>query len=165
VSVNGHEPGDWVFLPDAARRLGRAPQTIRRKLKRGELESRQVPTRTGLAYQVRLVDDQPLPGQASLGQPTHETVETTRGLVELVQLVRDLQAEVTARTEAAAVWQARAEFLAGEVRQLRAALEAPKAEPAAPEPPPDAEAIPGPATRPWWRRAWSWLGAGWRPFC
>ena len=69
MSENGHERGEWVFLPDAARRLGLAPQTIRRKLKRGELESRQVPTRTGPAYQVRLAGDQPLP---DLGGDAHD---------------------------------------------------------------------------------------------
>ena len=144
MSVNGHDNGEWVFLPEAARRLSVAPQTVRRKLKRGEFESRQVQTRTGLAYQVRLVGDQPLSAQPMLDQPT-------QGVVELVSLVRDLQIAVTARTEAAAMWQARAEMLAAQLDQAQLALEAPKAEPVATEPTPAIEAVSAPAVRPWWR--------------
>ena len=147
MSENGHDNGEWVFLPDAARRLSVAPQTVRRKLKRGEFESRQVPTRTGLAYQVRLVGDQPLPAQPMLDQPT-------QGVVELIGLVRDLQADVMARTEAAAMWQARAEMLTAQLDQAQLALEAPMPEPMPTEPAPAAEAMLEPARRAWWRRFW-----------
>jgi hypothetical protein len=146
VTDNGHAESEWAFLPEAARRLNLSPQTVRRKLKRGELESRQVQTKTGLAYQVRLVAESPLPGQTSQGQPSP-------GLVEMVSLVKDLHAELIARTEAAASWQARAEFLAGELQQAceQLALMAPKEETVAAEPITKPDAASGPAPRPWWR--------------
>jgi hypothetical protein len=73
-------------------------------------------------------------------------------MLALVEQNTKLQAELVAKAEAAAVWQARAEFLAGQLEQAQRALEAPKAEPAATEPTPATETVSEPATRPWWRR-------------
>ena len=90
--------------------------------------------------------------------------EAAAGTVELVALLRereakidDLSTQLLARTEAAAMWQARARVLDERVRML----EAPKPEPApAPEPFP-APIPPTPNAAPWWRRWWPALvGAG-----
>jgi hypothetical protein len=45
-------------------------------------------------------------------------------LIEALPLVERLQHEVVARTEAATLWQARAEFLANQVERLQFALDA-----------------------------------------
>ena len=168
MTDNGHDEGAWLSLHEAARRLNLTPQTIRRRLKRGEFETRQVPTRTGLAYQVRLASRPDLSDQAN-HQPVQQASGQTslEGLGEMVALVRDLQAELLRRTEAATAWQLRAEMLAGQVQQLQAALEAPKAAHdeqtsieclgelnatvMAPEPTPPDGAVSRPSTRRWWR--------------
>jgi hypothetical protein len=153
MTDNGHDDVEWVGLHEAARRLNLTPQTIRRRLKRGEFEARQVPTRTGPAYQVRLAS-----GPDSSDQASQQA--TLAGAGELVGLIRDLQAQLLVRTEAAAAWQARAEMLAGQLTDLREhvrALEAPKVEQTAPEPPTTVELATEPQARPWWRRAWRWV--------
>ena len=146
MTDNGRDDGEWLSLHEAAHRLGLTPQTVRRRLKRGELEARQVPTRTGPAYQVRLSS-----GPGSSDQASQQTTLVDSG--ELINLIRDLQGQLLARTEAAAMWQARAELLAGQVADLREhvrALEAPKAAEMAHDTAPGAEVHSEPATRPWW---------------
>jgi hypothetical protein len=142
----------WLFLPDAALHLNLAPQTIRRKIKRGELESRQVQTKTGMAYQVRLVDRPALSAQATPSQPIH-------GLSEMVSLLKATQAELLARTEAASLWQARAEFLAGQLQQRDEQLKALQAPREEPKPVDTGDRLPATVAaaeeRPraaWWRR-------------
>jgi hypothetical protein len=66
------------------------------------------------------------------------TVNLLPALTDALQLVRELQHELVAKAEAAAMWQARADMLAGQL----AVLQQPALEPGpAAEPPP----------RPWWR--------------
>jgi hypothetical protein len=64
-----------------------------------------------------------------------------------------LHADLLARTEAAAAWQARAELLAGELAHARQqlALQAPQANPTPEEPPAAAPAEERPRAS-WWRR-------------
>jgi excisionase family DNA binding protein len=47
-------------------------------------------------------------------------------MLELVHLVAQLQSDVVQKAEAAAMWQSRAEFLAGQLEQAQLALAAPK---------------------------------------
>ena len=84
------------------------------------------------------------------------------GVVELVGLVRDLQAQLVSRTEAATIWQARAELLAERLAAAESrilALSAPRSPveaPGAPESP-----DPTPELSPSWWRSWrAWLAAG-----
>jgi hypothetical protein len=70
------------------------------------------------------------------------------GVAELVVLLARTQAELVQKAEAAAMWQARAEFLAAELDQM-------KALPAGPETMSNDEIVSAP--RPWWRR---WLPRG-----
>jgi hypothetical protein len=165
---------DWLDLAEAARRERVALDTMRRRVRRGVYPSRQVRTPRGLAWRVRLAS----PGDATLdhsldeGLPTVDpTVDPTVmpnlaptvdgvGLVELVHLVDRLQRDVVARTEAATLWQARAEMLASQLEQAQLALAAPK-EPTPQERPflrdsegSTVEPIQTPTTartgRPWW---------------
>lgn len=52
----GHNPGtdEWVGLVEAAARLGMSVDTVRRRVKRGELDGRKLHTQQGFKWQVRL---------------------------------------------------------------------------------------------------------------
>jgi hypothetical protein len=93
--------GDWLPLAEAARRIGVSLDTLRRRMKRGEVRARKVPTRHGPAWQVR-TDDLPAP---------HARDADAGATADLVRLVRDLLERNTR--------------LAEEVGSLRAQLAAP----------------------------------------
>ena len=185
---NGTAEDGWVTLAEAATLLGLSVDTVRRRVKRGELEAQMVPTERGAAYRVRLPS---APGPApSVGSPEPTVGSVPRQdangaeAAELAALVRDLQADLLRRTEAAAVWQTRADLLAMQLEQARAELRAlqapqdapespvaphlgaeapePTTEPSAPpaEPPPLAPdpLPPKPDGRqPWWQRLVRWV--------
>jgi len=95
----------------------------------------------------------PLPASAD-----RQSVDVPVSGADLLLLVREAQADAMAKAEAAAMWQARAEMLAGELADARgrlAALKAPKVEPATPADPFEDYPSQEPAERPWWRR-WFW---------
>jgi hypothetical protein len=171
-------PNGWLGLGEAAEQLGISLDAMRRRVRRGEYVRRQVRTRHGLAWQVRL--DHPKLG-ATVGAtvaptvaPTVDgaaTVGATLGDFVLYLRERDhlrdqelerAHRDALAKAEAAAMWQARAELLAVQLQQAQErilALEAPK-EPV-PAPGFTGEATDGlgaePAQqsaerkRPWWR--------------
>jgi hypothetical protein len=155
----GESSGEWLGLKAAAVRLGLSEKTVRKRAKNGGVPSRLVFTPFGDRYEVLVESSTSALITTPLATTPRPSTPDVAGLVALAEQLRfDLmasQAALIARTEAAAVWQARAEFLAGQVQQLQAALEAPKGEPAAPEPTLEVEAAPAPATRPRWRR---WFG-------
>jgi excisionase family DNA binding protein len=107
----------WISVREAASHLGISDKTVRKKIKSGELESRQVETRFGLAYQVRVEGFPGLDSRVEAGvTPTN---------LELLKLVRELQA----KAETAAMWQGRCEVLSLQLAQSQErvkALEAPK---------------------------------------
>jgi len=118
----------WLSLAEAARALCISEKTARRRAKAGQLDARQVSTRHGLAWQVRI------PGTVDTGGRVDPTGTQAATMLELVRLVGDLQG----KAEAAAMWQGRAEMLAAQLadaREMIRALEAPKEAPA-PEPVP-----------------------------
>ena len=158
MAVENGSSGEWLGLKAAAGRLGLSEKTVRKRAKNGGYPSRLVTTPFGERYEV-LVDSPTTPPDSTprLTTPPDSTpdVGLLIGLVE--QLRADLvasQADVVARAEAAAMWQARAEMLAGQLADLREhvrALEAPREPEVDPGPAPGAEAASEPATRPWWR--------------
>ena len=114
----------WVTLAEAATLLGLSVDTVRRRVKRGELEARMVPTERGAAYRVRLpsaLDTAPTVGspEPMVGSAPMQAASGAEAS-ELAALVRDLQAELLRRTEAAALWQGRALMLEARVRALEA---------------------------------------------
>ena len=163
-------PAEWVPLSDAAARLGMSVDALRRRVRRGRVAAQKGDRPRGPVW---LVDPTVL---ATIAAPAGATVVAPAmvdghhdgggvanghhgdgGCVELELLARldRMQAELLARTEAAAVWQARAELLAGQLadaQQRILALEAPQTAAVAPEPAPNGEAVPEPPMRPWWRR-------------
>ena len=120
----------WLPIAEAARQLGVSVDTARRRVKRGELVAERRQTAQGFTWWVCLAG-------AEMGMPT-AYVDAELGSVppmqndqlgstprrqseaaHLAELVREFQGEVLRRTEAAATWQARAEFLAGQLESAR----------------------------------------------
>ena len=150
----------WVPIAEAAQQLGISIDTARRRVKRGELAAERRETPQGFAWWVCLggaeVGTSTAHADADLGsEPPMQNVQvgsTPRRQSEaahLAELVRELQGEVLRRTEAATTWQARAEFLAGQLEAARDEIRA-LAAPQVPEPP---DLTTGP---PWtrWPRGW-----------
>jgi predicted ArsR family transcriptional regulator len=150
----------WLSLEEAAQQLGVSVHAVRRRLKRGDIAARQVSTRYGPAWQVSLngavtlAQDSREP-DASVSSPLREPNDRLSGLVGLVERQ---QRQIVDNASAAAMWQARAEMLAGELAAAREqlALMAPKVEPQA-----EAEHVfstaveetpPAPPRRPWYQR-------------
>jgi hypothetical protein len=91
--LDDDQAGEWLPLADAAPLLGVSVKTARRRLKAGELTSRQVATQHGQAYEVWVTRN----GHTSTQTSTVNAVGTQRvddvTTVELVRLVDRLQRE------------------------------------------------------------------------
>jgi len=152
MELNGHDEGEWITLAEASERSGLSVDALRRQLKRGRLVSRQEQTRYGPTW---LVNAGVLPSVSARldGAPRVAAMVGVEGsaMLVLVEHNKQLQVELIAKAEAAAMWQARAEMLASQLDQVQLALEAPKAELVATASTPAAEAVSAPAVRPWWR--------------
>jgi small-conductance mechanosensitive channel len=146
----------WVTIAEAADAFGVSIDTVRRRVKRDEVAHRQTRTPAGFRYEVRL-DGLRRP-DAEVGSRVGAASTQAAQALEaghLAQLVRDFQAEALRQTQAAAMWQARAEFLASqleEAHQQVRALEAPKPAESVPTHAAEVVAPPGQEPkRPWWR--------------
>jgi excisionase family DNA binding protein len=144
-----------LTLAQAAEVLGVSVDTIRRRVRRGELQARQVPTQHGPAWRV------------SLGTgPTVGSPPTHAPLGDLVAMLRELTERAERNAAAAALWQGRAQVLEAELAQAREQLralpagspappphvpqDAPQRESGTPTPEPVQEPA-RPRHRPWWR--------------
>jgi hypothetical protein len=155
VETNG--AGEWFGLKDAAARLGLSDKTVRKRAKSGVYPCRTVTTPFGDRYEV-LVDGAttPTPTSPPVTSPLHSSPDAA-ALVALADELRAglmaTQAELVQKAEAAAMWQARAEMLAGQLQQrdetIRV-LSAPREEPETAAS--DTEVFPDPAPRRWWQR-------------
>jgi hypothetical protein len=149
---DGSTDHGWATLAEAATLLGVSVYTVRRRMKRGELHAKQVLTRHGLAWHVRLSD---LPGVAPAGGDELRQDAQGPAMVELIRVVERLQEEN--RNLAGQVGYYQAKLQDAEHRLL--ALEAPVDRP---ESPPDARETASPGgvalepsrapSAPWWRR-------------
>src|SRR4051794_19375914 len=86
----------WLDLSEAAAILGIHVDTLRRKVKRGEVQSRQVPTQHGPKYQVCLGESPTL--QSTVDQmPMQEPspVDESPTAVELIRLMEKMQEEMS----------------------------------------------------------------------
>ncbi len=133
--------GEWLTLADASARLGISVDTLRRRIKRGEVEHRLEPTAHGPAYRVSLgvlqtVDSEPR--QLAQGVDT----------VELLHLVERQQTTIMELS-------GRLGFLQAELQQRDAvilALQAPQPEPTPESPPATAAPAEERPRAAWWRR-------------
>ena len=175
-----------VSAHQAAARFGVNEKTVRRWIAAGKLRADK---RDGV-YQVSLEEVAALCGQrrgvggpeAAVGgqaaapdtgpsgscpDPVADTPRPDAAAAHLADLVRELNAELVRKAEAAAMWQARADVLGSQVGYLQTQLEQARAELRALQAPQDAPEThtdarqpaqaPGPtrgASVPWWRR---WL--------
>lgn len=115
---------EGLTLSEAAGQLGVSKDTVRRRVKRGELQGWQVETKFGPEWRVAL-------DAASTPQPMGAAVDAA-GVSDLVRLLSHTQADLVQAVSAASMWQGRAELLAGELaaaRETVKALTAPKEEP------------------------------------
>jgi hypothetical protein len=143
------EDGELTLAQDLGG-LGVSVDTIRRRVRRGELQARQVPTQHGPAWRVSLGTG------ATMGStPTHAP------LGDLVAMLPELTERAERNAAAAALWQGRAQVLEAELGQAREQLRAlPAPPPGVPQDAPQRESdaatvepVQDPATprrRPWW---------------
>lgn len=116
-----------LTIAEAAAQLGVSVDTIRRRVKRGELQAEQVQTERGPLWRVML--DGP-PGVHSApsttvpstpGMPSNPAVHAMQPerpeLLKSLEMLERAQSDVVAKAEAAAMWQTRAELLALQVQQ------------------------------------------------
>ncbi len=159
--------GEWLNLAEASHRMGLSIQTLRRRIKKGKIQSRQVDNPFGKSYEV-WVDQDYTPEPEGIDKSTPEDSsgvdrdsqddEASTNL-ELIRLVESLHRENRELAEASTVWQARAGMLLdqlthtqaqlGEARQTIKMLEAPKIEEVKPEESQEQE-----QTSSWWRSWW-----------
>ena len=138
---------DWVSVTEAAVLAGVSERTVRRWIKRGRLTS----ARRGQALLVS-VDSL----AASRGHPDGPVTDmadrsgngSAAEASELAALVRELKADLTQTTAAAAMWQERARTLAMQLEQAQRALQAPHDAQSATQEPNLAAHAPEPSSEP-----------------
>jgi hypothetical protein len=154
------DAGQWLPLAEAAAELGLSRHALRRRVRAGQIASRQAQGPHGPAYEVLIDPSATVTPGVRHGDARNggATATVTPPLAELVSLVRDLQADVVRHAATAALYQERCRVLEAQVEQLRAL----------PAPPPDvpadalradsdaagAQPVQEPARprkRPWWR--------------
>jgi hypothetical protein len=160
------DQGEWVGLAQAGQALKLSITTLRRQIKRGEIEARQVNTQHGRIWQVRISTSDQVAADADTLDNQGEQLKVNQA-GELPVLFRELQDRMVEKAEAAAMWQARAEMLSFQLHQAQETikmLEAPKAAESLQEEPEAAgtrevasEPDPDPL-KPWWRRVFQWAG-------
>jgi predicted site-specific integrase-resolvase len=124
-----------ISIQEAATRLGVSVETIRRRVHKGVLKSRQVPTPQGFVWMVELPNEEPqreIPAEES--EPLHELVAVLKAQLEQ----KDHQLEIQA-----AAHQEQLEAKDRQIEQLHVLLQQAQA------------ALPAPRDhRSWWQRLW-----------
>jgi excisionase family DNA binding protein len=143
----------WLTLKEAAEAMGCSVVTLRRMIKRNTVQARQVDTPNGRAWRVLSSSLISLP-RVHVAQADHSLItppDQGPAMLELVRLVAQLQDDKARMAQRIGFLEAQLSLSESRL----AALEAPKAEPAAAEPTAAAtETVSEPATAPWWRRVW-----------
>jgi excisionase family DNA binding protein len=142
----------WLTIAEAAAALGVSVDTVRRRLKRRELQAEQVETERGPVWRVAVesvpsVPSTPgsnghstpstpgmpssnghsvpgTPGSSTAEHAMHAEQQQRPELLKVLELLERAQTEVVAKAEAAAMWQARAELLAVQLGQAQDRLRA-----------------------------------------
>ena len=122
-----------VSVMEAATHLGVSPDTVRRRIRNGELQARREPTPQGYVWRVEL------PEEESTEEAALEATKPTAWR-ELVDVLKDevalLREQLAAHQEELASKNKQIEQLHVLLQQAQAALPAPR------------------DNRPWWRRMW-----------
>jgi excisionase family DNA binding protein len=146
-----------VTIREAAKRLGVSQDTVRRRLKAGELQGVQDPIPGGFTWLVELAPDAgpaELPGLPEAGVAATEAEFLRRRLADLEQerdrLAELLEGERSAHAETRQLWAREQELL--RVRALPPPSKQPEAAEATPQQVPEGQPSPAEAApRPWWR--------------
>jgi len=129
--------GGWLTIAEAAAALGVSVDTVRRRVRRGELAAEQVQTERGPVWRLSVhavpsvlsTPSTSVPGTPSsnghstLGTPGSAAEHAMHDqplrpeLLKALELLERAQVEVVAKAEAAAMWQTRAELLAVQLQQ------------------------------------------------
>jgi hypothetical protein len=124
-----------ISIQEAATRLGVSVETIRRRIHKGVLKARQVPTPQGFVWMVESPNEEPqreTPAEES--EPMHELIAVLKAQLEK----KDHQLEIQA-----AAHQEQLEAKDRQIEQLHVLLQQAQA------------ALPAPRdSRPWWQRLW-----------
>jgi excisionase family DNA binding protein len=158
----------FLSAEQAAELSGVHPKTVRRWIASGRLKA----NKRGRAYRIRLEDLAPFMGHdgerpgngehagQGIGDIGDRGQSGPSGQDGLLELVRELQAQVVQHAATAAMWQARAETLGHQLRALQAPTGAPESHTAPNLTAQGSEAPRGasePDGRSWWRRWWETL--------
>jgi hypothetical protein len=158
----------WLTLPEAAAKLGIAVITLRRRLKEGAYEAKQVPGPHGPQWMIRLINVKPEPtrmivaahqidqagdqseqGQTDQADKPDQGAGDQAALLESLKLIRELQVENRSLAGQVGFLQAQLIQSQGQLEQAHQtirALEAPKGEQQLEE------------GLSWWKRWWKALG-------
>jgi hypothetical protein len=129
--------GEWVSIPEAATRLHLVPDTVRRRIKRGQLIGRKASRPYGFVYEVYLESSGPgLDGDQTEAAPSRPALDGERDAVILRLAESNTQ-------------------LAARVGWLEAQLQTARERIALLESPPAVETPERAPGRPWWR-IWRW---------
>jgi hypothetical protein len=124
-----------VSIQEAATRLGVSIETIRRRLHKGVLKGRQVPTPQGFVWMVELTNEEPqreIPSGGS--EPLHELIAVLKAQLEKKD--HQLEIQAAAHQEQLGAKDRQIEQLHVLLQQAQAALPAPR------------------DNRSWWQRLW-----------
>ncbi len=75
-----------VSIQEAAERLGVSADTVRRRLKRGELKGERVKTPQGFVWRIEVTDDAPNLSPPEIPTPIERAAETMADVIEITQL-------------------------------------------------------------------------------
>jgi hypothetical protein len=114
-----------VSIQEAATRLGVSAETIRRRVHKGVLRSRQVPTPQGFVWMVELPNEEPQQGiHAGESEQLHELVAVLKAQLEKKD--HQLEIQAAAHQEQLEAKDRQIEQLHVLLQQAQAALPAPK---------------------------------------
>jgi hypothetical protein len=137
-----------LTITEASHQLGVSVHTLKRRLKRGELEGQQQTTPQGFAWLIEVPDEAPKMNSGALDGPDHVPVDvpsgtpdgvpntTQRELHRMEEFIESLKDEVTTLRGQLETKDRQIEQLHVLLQQAQSALPAPR------------------DNRPWWQRLW-----------
>jgi hypothetical protein len=127
---------ELVALPEAAQRLGVSVDTVKRRLRRGELRGQHVPRPQGYTWLIELPDSQMGSMADCTASSTAELDSATIEVLNLREMLAMCQSQIATQKEELLSKNKQIEQLHILLQQAQAALPAPKDD------------------RPWWQRVW-----------
>ncbi len=127
---------ELVSLPEAAQRLGVSVDTVKRRLRRGEMKGQRVPRPQGYTWLIELQDNQADSMADSTASSTAELDAATIEVLNLREMLAMAQSQIATQQEELVSKNKQIEQLHVLLQQAQAALPAPR------------------DSHPWWQRLW-----------